>query len=115
VGAGPAGPVLAYLLHRNAIPFVVFERKPHAELCRLPKAGPIEHRTVRLLEREDIAPSVLDFCVENSRCEYRAPRRITGSVVRGVDWRTVALHISAASAGATALRCADCRGRSGAV
>jgi p-hydroxybenzoate 3-monooxygenase len=73
VGAGPAGLVLAHLLHRNAVPFVVFERKSHAELCRLPKAGLIEHRTVRLLEREGIAPSVLDFCVENRRCEYRAP------------------------------------------
>jgi p-hydroxybenzoate 3-monooxygenase len=73
VGAGPAGLVLAHLLQREGIPFVVFERKARAELCRLPKAGLIEYRTVRLLEREEIAPSLLDFSVENHRCEFRTP------------------------------------------
>ena len=73
VGAGPAGLVLAHLLHREGIPFVVFERKTQADLCRLPKAGLIEYRTVRLLEREGIAPSILDFSVENHRCEFRTP------------------------------------------
>jgi len=73
VGAGPAGLVLAYLLHREGIPFVVFERKTQADLCRLPKAGLIEYRTVRLLEHEGIAPSILDFSVENHRCEFRTP------------------------------------------
>ena len=73
VGAGPAGLVLAHLLYREGIPFVVFERKTQADLCRLPKAGLIEYRTVRLLEREGIAPSILDFSVENHRCEFRTP------------------------------------------
>jgi p-hydroxybenzoate 3-monooxygenase len=72
-GAGPAGLVLAHLLHRKGVPFVVFERKSRDELCRLPKAGLVEYRTVRLLEREGIAPSILDFSVENHRCEFRAP------------------------------------------
>jgi hypothetical protein len=53
-GAGPAGLVLAHLLQREAIPFVVFERKPLAELCRHPKAGLIEYRTARLLEHEGL-------------------------------------------------------------
>ena len=47
VGAGPAGLVLAHPLHREGIPFVLFERKTQADLCRLPKAGLIEYRTVR--------------------------------------------------------------------
>jgi p-hydroxybenzoate 3-monooxygenase len=72
-GAGPAGLVLAHLLQREGIPFVVFERKSRAELCRLPKAGLIEYRTVRLLEREGITPSILGFSVENHRCEFRTP------------------------------------------
>jgi p-hydroxybenzoate 3-monooxygenase len=72
-GAGPAGLVLAHLLHREGIPCVVFERKTQADLCRLPKAGLIEYRTVRLLEREGITPSVLAFPVENHRCEFRTP------------------------------------------
>jgi p-hydroxybenzoate 3-monooxygenase len=73
VGAGPAGLVLAHLLQREGIPFVVFERQMRAELCRLPKAGLIEYRTVRLLEREGIAPAVLDFSVQNHCCEFRTP------------------------------------------
>jgi p-hydroxybenzoate 3-monooxygenase len=72
-GAGPAGLVLAHLLQREGIPFVVFERKSRAELCRLPKAGLVEYRTVRLLEREGITPSILGFSVENHRCEFRTP------------------------------------------
>ena len=73
VGAGPAGLVVAHLLHREGIPFVVFERKPLADLCRSPKAGLIEYRTVQLLKREGIAPAILDFSVENHRCEFRTP------------------------------------------
>ena len=38
VGAGPAGLVVAHLLQREAIPFVVFERQALAELARRPKA-----------------------------------------------------------------------------
>jgi p-hydroxybenzoate 3-monooxygenase len=73
VGAGPAGLVLSHLLQREGIPFVVFERQERADLCRLPKAGLIEYRTVALLEREGISPSILDFSVENHRCEFRTP------------------------------------------
>ncbi len=73
VGAGPAGLVAAHLLHREGIPFVVFERKSLADLCRSPKAGLIEYRTAQLLKREGIAPAVLDFCTENRRCEFRTP------------------------------------------
>ena len=73
VGAGPAGLVVAHLLQREGIPFVVFGRQTQADLCRLPKAGLIEYRTVRLLEREGVAPSILDFSVENHRCEFRTP------------------------------------------
>ena len=65
--------MLAHLLHREGIPFVVFERKTQADLCRLPKAGLIEDRTVRLLEHEGIAPLIRDFSVEIHRCEFRTP------------------------------------------
>ena len=73
VGAGPAGLTLAHLLRREGIPFVVFERRSAADLCRSPKSGLIEYRTVDLLRREGIAPSVLDFVVENHSCEFRTP------------------------------------------
>jgi p-hydroxybenzoate 3-monooxygenase len=73
VGAGPAGLTLAHLLHREGIQFVVLEQKEQADLCRIPKAGLIEYRTVQLLHEEGIAPSILDFAVENHRCEFRTP------------------------------------------
>jgi p-hydroxybenzoate 3-monooxygenase len=73
VGAGPAGLVIAHLLQREAIPFVVFERQELADLCRRPKAGLIEYRTVQLLQREAIAGPILQFTAENHRCEFRTP------------------------------------------
>jgi len=73
VGAGPAGLVMAHLLQREAIPFVMFERQTLADLARRPKAGLIEYRTVQLLQREGIAGTILQFTTENGRCEFRTP------------------------------------------
>ena len=78
VGAGPAGLVIAHLLHREAIPCVVLERHTLADLSRHPKAGVIEYRTVASLQREGLAGPVLQFSAENHRCEFRTPQ---GSVV----------------------------------
>ena len=72
VGAGPAGLVVAHLLQREGIPFVVFERQTLAELGR-PKAGLVEYRTVQLLAADGIAGSVVDFTTENHRSEFRTP------------------------------------------
>ena len=73
VGAGPAGLVLALMLHRAGIPHVVVERRSRTELGGPPKAGSIDYRTVRILTEVGIAPSIIDFTVENGRCEFRSP------------------------------------------
>ena len=73
VGAGPAGLVIAHLLQREGIPFVVFERQALAELVGRPKAGLVEYRTVQLLAREGIAGPVVPFTIENHRSEFRTP------------------------------------------
>ena len=73
VGAGPAGLVVAYLLQREGIPFVLFERQSLAELAGRPKAGLVEYRTVQQLAAEGIAGSVLEFRTENHRSEFRTP------------------------------------------
>jgi p-hydroxybenzoate 3-monooxygenase len=73
VGAGPAGLVVAHLLQRAGIPFVVFERQAPDELGRRPKAGLVEYRTVQLLAREGIAGPVVPFTIENHRSEFRTP------------------------------------------
>jgi p-hydroxybenzoate 3-monooxygenase len=73
VGAGPAGLVIASLLQREGIPFVVFERQALAELAGRPKAGLVEYRTVQQLAADGIAGSVLAFTTENHRSEFRTP------------------------------------------
>lgn len=73
VGAGPAGLVLAHILRRENIPFVIVDRHAHAELRGRPKAGLIEYRTVQLLAAEGIAGTILHFATENHRCEFRTP------------------------------------------
>ena len=76
VGAGPAGLVLAWLLHRAGIPFVLVERQSQQEVGTQPKAGIVEYRTVELLRREGVADAPdapLTFDAENRRVEFRTP------------------------------------------
>ena len=73
VGAGPAGLVIAHLLQREGIPFMLLERQSQADLGRSPKAGLIEYRTVQQLRREGIAGSILEFSARNHECEFRTP------------------------------------------
>jgi p-hydroxybenzoate 3-monooxygenase len=76
VGAGPAGLVLAWLLDRAHVPFVLVERLTQAEVGTQPKAGIVEYRTVELLRREGIADAPgapLTFDTENRRVEFRTP------------------------------------------
>jgi p-hydroxybenzoate 3-monooxygenase len=73
VGAGPAGLVIAHLLQRAGIPFVLLERHRQADVAGRPKAGLIEYRTVQLLREAGLAGSIVDFSVPNHRCEFRTP------------------------------------------
>lgn len=73
MGAGPAGLVLAHILRRERVPFVIVDRHAHAELRARSKAGLVEHRTVRLLAAEGIAETILHFTTENHQCEFRTP------------------------------------------
>ncbi|WP_433799824.1 FAD-dependent monooxygenase [Actinomycetospora sp. CA-084318] len=70
VGAGPAGLVLAWMLQRADVPYVLVDRQAREEVGTQPKAGIVEYRTVELLRREGFP---LDFEVENRRVEFRTP------------------------------------------
>jgi p-hydroxybenzoate 3-monooxygenase len=72
VGAGPAGLVLAHLLHRAGISFVVLELQEADALRARVKAGLIEHRTVELLKPHGLADPILERGRENGTCEFRA-------------------------------------------
>lgn len=87
VGAGPAGLVVAWLLHRAGVGTVVVERERREDLGTRPKAGLVEYRTVELLRREGLAArtdtggdglpadadAVLAFGATNGRTEFRTP------------------------------------------
>jgi p-hydroxybenzoate 3-monooxygenase len=73
VGGGPAGLVLGHILARERVPFIVIERRARPDWGGPPKAGSIDFRTVELLTREGIAGPMVNFSVENGRCEFRTP------------------------------------------
>ena len=73
VGAGPAGLVIAHLLHRQGIPFVVIERRQRSDMVGIAKAGSIDYRTVVLLKSVGIADSIVRFEATNYCCEFRTP------------------------------------------
>jgi p-hydroxybenzoate 3-monooxygenase len=65
--------VLAHLLQRAGVPYVVVERHGAADVAGAPKAGIIEYRTVELLRSLGIADTLGGFTVENRCCEFRTP------------------------------------------
>ncbi|WP_018334037.1 FAD-dependent monooxygenase [Actinomycetospora chiangmaiensis] len=70
VGAGPAGLVLAWMLQRAEVPYVLVDRQSREQVGTLPKAGMIEYRTVQLLRDQGFP---LTFDAENRRLEFRTP------------------------------------------
>ncbi len=59
VGAGPAGLVLAHLLHLQGIDSVVLERHSREHVERRIRAGVLEHGTVDLLTEVKLADRLL--------------------------------------------------------
>jgi len=59
VGAGPAGLLLAHLLHRRGIDSVVLERQTREHIERRIRAGVLEHGTVEVLREAGLADRLL--------------------------------------------------------
>src|SRR5262245_28655071 len=59
VGAGPAGLLLAHLLHLRGIDSVVVERRSREYVERRIRAGVLEHGTVDLLRETGLADRLL--------------------------------------------------------
>jgi p-hydroxybenzoate 3-monooxygenase len=77
VGAGPAGLVLAHILHRSNISFVILEREQLSELRSRTKAGLIEQRAVASLRPFGLADTITQRGGRNGICEFR----IDGQVI----------------------------------
>jgi p-hydroxybenzoate 3-monooxygenase len=73
VGAGPAGLVIAHVLHAAGIDFVVLERHAQSDMGSMAKAGAIDYRTVEALKSVGIADRILTFDQTNYCCEFRTP------------------------------------------
>lgn len=73
VGGGPAGLILAHVLGSRGVDAVVLERRARAHIGGPPKAGSIDFRTVELLDRVGLVPSVVRFDAPNGVCEFRTP------------------------------------------
>jgi p-hydroxybenzoate 3-monooxygenase len=77
VGAGPAGLVLAHILHQSNISFVILERQQSDELRSRTKAGLIEQRAVDALRPFGLADAINGRGGRNGICEFR----IDGQVI----------------------------------
>jgi p-hydroxybenzoate 3-monooxygenase len=71
VGAGPAGLFAANVLVRAGIDCVVFERLAEDGVRARARAGQIEYRTVRLLDRHGLADGLLRRGTTMGTCEFR--------------------------------------------
>ncbi|MGW4806780.1 FAD-dependent monooxygenase [Kitasatospora sp. NPDC004272] len=69
VGAGPAGLVLAHLLHRAGVDVAVHERRSRDELERTARAGVLEHRVVEYLRGLGLADRLTAEGQRHGRCE----------------------------------------------
>jgi p-hydroxybenzoate 3-monooxygenase len=77
VGAGPAGLVLAHILHQSNISFVILEREQSGDLRSRTKAGLIEQRAVAALRPFNLADTITERGSRNGTCEFR----IDGEVI----------------------------------
>ncbi|KDN82670.1 FAD-dependent monooxygenase [Kitasatospora cheerisanensis] len=69
VGAGPAGLVLAHVLHRAGIAVTVHERQSRAAVESAARAGVLEHRVVEYLRALGLADRLTAEGERHGRCE----------------------------------------------
>ena len=87
IGAGPAGLVLAHLLHSQGIDCVVIERQTRAYVEGRVRAGVLEHGTVAVLERLGLAGRL------------KAEGLVHGGTTLAADGETFRIDLSALTGG----------------
>jgi len=72
IGAGPAGLLLACLLHRMQIPCLLIERHSRQAIVdQAPRAGFLEERSTQLLRGAGLGERMMRQGRPNGRCEFR--------------------------------------------
>ncbi|MFD9740923.1 4-hydroxybenzoate 3-monooxygenase [Umezawaea sp. NPDC059074] len=71
IGAGPAGLMVANLLQQAGVPCLVLERGTREYIETRPRAGMLEDRSARMLERHGLAERMLTESDTHTACEFR--------------------------------------------
>ncbi|MFJ4623411.1 4-hydroxybenzoate 3-monooxygenase [Streptomyces sp. NPDC088812] len=71
VGAGPAGLTVGNILRAARVDCVVLETESRAFIERRPRAGVLEERAVRALQRRGLAANLLVRAQRHTACEFR--------------------------------------------
>ena len=73
VGAGPAGLVLANVLHAAGLDCVLLERRERADVEARVRAGIITGQTVAILDRHGLSGPLRAAAARQNTCEFRTP------------------------------------------
>ncbi len=92
VGAGPAGLMLAHLLHREGIESVVVEQKSQAYIEQRVRAGVLEHGTVELLTGAGIGDRLLREGLPHHGFELRFEGETHRIDLTGLTGRTITVY-----------------------
>lgn len=71
IGAGPAGLLLANLLHQDGVACVVLEQRTQHHIEHRARAGAYEDRIVRTLDKYGLADGLLSHSIYHGGCEFR--------------------------------------------
>ncbi|MEL7037605.1 MAG: 4-hydroxybenzoate 3-monooxygenase [Cyanobacteria bacterium J06592_8] len=73
LGSGPAGIVLGNILLRNGIDCIVIDKYNREEIYARGRAGVIESTTVELLQKNNLADTLIKNAYTHGSCEFRYP------------------------------------------
>lgn len=75
IGAGPAGLIIANILHKYSIACVVVEKHSQTEIYARARAGLIDYRTVAILQEHGLSDRLLREGKPHGQCEFRTPQQ----------------------------------------
>ena len=71
IGAGPAGLLIANILHKHRIPCVVIEKYSEAKIYARSRAGLVDNQTVNILQKYGLSDRLLTEGIPHGKCEFR--------------------------------------------
>ena len=71
IGAGPAGLLIANILHKHRIPCIVIEKYSEAKVYARSRAGLVDNQTVNILQKYGLSDRLLVEGVPHGKCEFR--------------------------------------------